>query len=429
MEKYLRDRLDRVAKVLDLKDEVLVVGAGDFISIPGGQDQVYEFKAHLEYRFLADRCAPRGVMALDPKTGWTHFLPEVTEDERVWEGREPEAFDDAVPLSEFPAWISERSGRPIVNLGEPVEGTNAGSAVIDEIRAKFAAARRPKDAVEIERMHRAVAATAAGFAKARETIATGVSERRVKVELEAEFFRRGGDCTGYHTIVCTGTNAAVLHFSPSHREIAKGDLVLIDAGAQIDGYTADVSRTYGSDGNIPGNGETKGFAADLYQVVLAAQIKAVDACRAGTEFRDLHLAAARDMTEGLIELGVLKGSADSLIERDVHAMFFPHGLGHLVGLGVRDASGYLPGRERSKRFGLSALRVDMPLGEGFIITIEPGLYFIPALLNDPRRREAFASDVDWNVVDQHIAVGGVRIEDNVLVTAGEPDNLTRGIPK
>lgn len=429
MEAYLRERLERVSKQLDLKDEVLVIGAGDFIPIPGGQDQVYEFKAHLEYRYLADRNTPRGVMALDPKTGWTHFLPEVTEDERVWEGREPEAFDDAVPLAQLAGWLGERAGRPIVHLGEPVEGSSASSAMIEEVRAKFAAARRPKDATEIERMRRAVAATAAGFVKARETIAPGTSERRVKVELEAEFFRRGGDCTGYHTIVCAGTNAAVLHFSPSHREIAKGDLVLIDAGAQIDGYTADVSRTYGSDGNLPGEGETKGFAAELYQVVLAAQKKAVHACRAGTEFRDLHLAAARDMTEGLIELGVLKGSADSLVERDVHAMFFPHGLGHLVGLGVRDASGYLPGRERSKRFGLSALRVDMPLDEGFIITIEPGLYFIPALLNDPKRREAFASDVDWNVVDQNISVGGVRIEDNILVTAGEPDNLTRDIPK
>ncbi|HEY5596348.1 MAG TPA: M24 family metallopeptidase, partial [Candidatus Bipolaricaulota bacterium] len=112
----------------------------------------------------------------------------------------------------------------------------------------------------------------------------------------------------------------------------------------------------------------------------------------------------------------------------VSALFFPHGLGHLVGLGVRDASGYLPGRRRSRRPGLKNLRLNLPLQPGYVVTIEPGLYFIPALLGDQRRRQ-FKHQVHWQRVDRLLALGGVRIEDNVLVTAGEPDVLTAGIPK
>src|SRR5439155_10565808 len=117
------------------------------------------------------------------------------------------------------------------------------------------------------------------------------------------------------------------------------------------------------------------------------------------------------------------------VERDAHALFFPHGLGHLVGLGVRDASGFLPGRPRSKRFGLAYLRMDLPLEVNYVTTIEPGIYFIPALLQDPQRRETYADAVNWAKVDTLLDVGGVRIEDNVLVTERGAENLTAGIAK
>ena len=141
------------------------------------------------------------------------------------------------------------------------------------------------------------------------------------------------------------------------------------------------------------------------------------------------MAAARDMDEGLVGLGILRVGPDALVEQDAHALFFPHGLGHLVGLGVRDASGYLPGRQRSKRFGLAFLRCDFPLQPGFVTTVEPGLYFIPALLNDPERRARYRDAVDWAKVDGLVGFGGIRIEDDVLVTDGAPEVLTAAIPK
>src|SRR5262249_25335786 len=149
-------------------------------------------------------------------------------------------------------------------------------------------------------------------------------------------------------------------------------------------------------------------------------------CRAGKEFKDLHLETAADMVRGLIHLGILKGDPQGRVEDGSYALFFPHGLGHLVGLGVRDASGLYPGRQRDPRPELETLRLDLPLEPGYVTTIEPGLYMSPVLLNSRERRERFAQQVDWDKVDRLLAsgeFGGIRIEDNVVVTQGDPENL------
>lgn len=185
---------------------------------------------------------------------------------------------------------------------------------------------------------------------------------------------------------------------------------------------SDVTRTYVV-------GPPSAFQRDLFQVVLAAEEHAIARCVPGAEWREIHLAAAVEMTAGLVSLGVMRGSAESLVEQEAHTLFFPHGLGHMVGLGVRDASGLLPGRTKSTRASLSTLRMDLPLAPGYVVTVEPGLYFIPALLNDPKRRERYRDCVNWPLAESHLSLGGVRIEDNVLVTAGAPENLTAAIPK
>lgn len=424
MEKYLDARRQRVAAAWNLSNEIVLTASGELIPVPGGADQCLPFLPHTEYRYLADHDEPGCIVAFDPQSGWCEFRPPVEEPERVWEGRQPIEWSEAIrPMTEFDGWLASRSSRPIASLGSVLPNINIDSELTAVIRECLFQARRPKDDVEMNRIGRAVAATVAGFRRAREVIRPGVTERQIQVELEAEFFRHGGTRTGYNTIVGAGSNAAVLHFTPTDRAVGKDDLVLIDAGAEIDGYTADVTRTFGA------QGEPTGFRRDLYQVVLSAQKAAVERCAPGVEFRDIHMSAARDMAAGLVELGILKGNADDLVERDAHALFFPHGLGHLVGLGVRDASGYLPGRERSQRFGLSALRIDLPLDVGYVVTIEPGLYFIPALLTDDARRTQFVDCIDWTKVDGLLDVGGVRIEDNILITKDGYENLTVGIEK
>ncbi len=424
MSNYLTYRRARVAKAWNLTNEIVLCHGGDLIPVPGGADQVFRFVPDTEYRYLADHDEPGCLVAFDPKTGWVEFRPPVLEAERVWEGRPPFDWSDAIrPMTEFDAWLTDRASRPIANLGSRMPLIAAAPELTASVRERLMQARRPKDDVELARMRAAVAATVAGFRRASEYIEPGVTERQIQIELECEFFRHGGDRPGYNTIVGTGTNAAVLHFTPGKRVVGESDLVLIDAGAEIEGYTADVTRTYFA------SGKPNGFRGDLYNAVLSAQKTAVEKCKPGKEFRELHLETARDMSASLVELDILTGDVDNLVERDAHALFFPHGLGHLVGLGVRDASGYLPGRKRSTRFGLAALRIDLPLDVGYIVTVEPGLYFIPALLTDETRREQYRDAINWSRVDGLLDIGGVRIEDNLLITPDGHENLTAAIPK
>ena len=419
MTTYLERRRARIAAAWGLTDEIVLVGAGEPISQPGGQDQTYPFLSHSEYFYLADRECVGGLVAFDPKEGWTDFVLDVTEDERVWEGRTDV---EGTPLSGFPAWLAARRGRKVAMLGVALHDVAADAGGTAEAREKLQQAIRPKDETELDRMRRATTATAAGFAAVQRLIRPGVTEREIQIELETEFFRHGGERTAFGTIVGAGTNSGVLHFTPGARPVREGDNVLIDAGAEVGRYASDITRTYRA-------GPQEGFFRDLYQVVLNGQVKGIQRCRTGAEWREVHLAVARDLAEGLVALGILRGAPDSLVEQDAHALFFPHGLGHLVGLGVRDASGYLPGRKRSTRFGLAFLRCDFPLQPGYVITVEPGLYFIPALLKDPERRSRYRDAVNWTKVDTLLGFGGIRIEDDVLVTAGEPEVLTAAVPK
>lgn len=418
-------RRARIAPQLGLTDEILLVGAGHPIPKPEISDALLPFIAHQEYYYLTGHVdANGGIVAYDPKGGpgggWVSFVPEVTEMDRVWEGKEQ------LPgelLGRFPAWLAARQGRRIVMLGAPVAGLTVDEARTAAVREAYKHARRPKEPVEIGLMQRCAAAATAGYAKIQPLLRPGVSERALQIELEAEYFRHGAQVTGYDSIVGVGAQSAVFHGSPSPDRVARdGDFILIDSGPQLDRYVIDVTRTYVA-------GKPSAFQRDLAQAVLGAQIRACDRCRPGMEWKDLHFSTAADMLGGLVAMGVMKGDPASLVEQDAHTLFFPHGIGHMLGLGVRDASGLEPGRTKDPRPSLRSLRMDLILRPGYIVTVEPGLYFIPAILNDPARREKYREAVNWPLVDQHLGLGGVRVEDNILVTDGAPVNLTAAIPK
>lgn len=419
----LAPRRARLAAALKLTDEILLVGAGAPVPLPENTDQTYPFRAHSEFFYVTGLECAGAIAAFDPRdgprAGWHLFVPQVTEDERVWSAQTQQRGE---PLAALPAWLTARRGRPVAMLGAPLPGARADDAATIKAREAFTHARRPKDPAELATLRRAAVATAAGYARAAALIAPGVTERAVQIELEAGFFRHGAQRPGYGTIVGSGPNAAVLHFEPTARAARRGEFVLIDAGAEVDRYVIDVTRTYVA-------GRPSAFQRDLYQIVLAAEEAAIRRCTAGAEWRDIHLQAAVEMTAGLVTLGLMRGGAESLVEQEAHLLFFPHGVGHLVGLGVRDASGLLPGRARDPRPCLRNLRMDLPLQPGYVVTVEPGLYFIPAILHDPKRRRQYRHCVRWDKVDPHLALGGVRIEDNVLVTSGAPDVLTAAIPR
>jgi Xaa-Pro aminopeptidase len=227
----------------------------------------------------------------------------------------------------------------------------------------------------------------------------------------------GGDFLAFETVVAAGEHAAVLHFSPTARELRDGDLLLVDAGAEHRGYASDVTRTYAVGGTFGAE------QALVYETVRRAGETAIAACRPGTEWHDVHRAAARVIAEGLVELGVLRGSPETPVESGAAKLFFPHGVGHLVGLGVRD-TGPASNESREPTPDLPRLRVDIPLGPRQAWTVEPGIYFVPALLARERGRHG----VDWDRVDELHGFGGVRLEQNVLITDDGCEILTASVP-
>lgn len=421
IESQLARRRAAVAAEWEGQEAVVLIGAGAPIHRPGRDDLTYPFQAHSEYVYLTDRNRPDGVLAFDPAEGWTEFLAPVTAEERLWSGAGDDA-PDGPTTDALPAWLDARRGRPTAWLGAPAPGADGDDTLAGELRYGLAAVRRPKDAIEIDRMRTAQRATRAAFAAAVPLLRAGVSEREVQIELEAAAFRHGAESMAYDTIVGGGANSAVLHFPPSSRRFADGDLVLIDAGAQHLGYVSDITRTY------PAGGRLSAAQQELFDVVHRAQRAAIERCVTGVEWRDVHLTASLIIAEGLAGFGVLRGDPQSLVAAGAVSLFFPHGVGHLVGLGVRDAGGTPLRERRDEPKPFPNLRIDLPLAPGMVVTVEPGLYFVPALLQDPEHRRTHRDMVDWDAVDRLIGFGGIRIEDNVLITGDGHEVITADVP-
>jgi Xaa-Pro aminopeptidase len=421
---HLSGRRAAAAASWNLSDGFVVIGAGEPLPIPGRYDRTYPFRSHSEYFYLTDRERPGGVLAFDPKEGWFEFLAPVTRDELIWTGTEDAQAgvpDGAYDVSELARWLEERRGRRCGCLGAAVPGVSSDARLEDDLRYALTDVRRGKDDVELARMRTAEEATRSGFLALDGLIAEGQTERQIQTELEAQFFRRGADFLAFETIVAGGSHSAVLHFAPTTRPLAAGELVLVDAGGEYRGYTSDITRTY------PVSGAFTPEQAELYAVVREALAAATQACKPDVEWRDVHRAAAQVVGDGLVAFGILRGATESLFERGAVSLFFPHGVGHMVGLGIRDAGGVLRDRDEPGA-GFPSLRVDLPLRAGYTMTVEPGIYFIPALLRDQTKRAELRDAVDWDRVDALLGFGGIRLEDNVLITDSGCEVLTSRVP-
>jgi len=399
-------------------DAVVVIGAGELIPRPGRADLTYPFQAHSEYLYLTDRNRPGGVLVFDPAEGWTDFVAPVTAEEVLWSGA-PADSGEGEDVAGVDGWLQARAGRPLAVLGAAPPGVAGDAARARELRYDLNSIRRRKDELELARMRAAAAVTAAGFAETVPRLRAGATEREIQVELELAFLRAGADAVAYDTIVGAGADAAVLHFAPGPRPLADGEVVLIDAGGEVRHYVSDVTRTY------PVGDGFDAAHAQWHAVVHAAQRAAIELCTVGTEWLDVHRAAGVVLASGLTDLGLLHGDPEGLVDSGAIRLFFPHGIGHLVGLGVRDAAGPLRGRETG-RPGLT--RIDLPLEPGHVVTVEPGLYIVPALLTDPEHRARYSGAVDFARAEAMAGFGGIRIEDNIHVTADGPENLTAAIP-
>jgi Xaa-Pro aminopeptidase len=262
-------------------------------------------------------------------------------------------------------------------------------------RRMLAEMRLRKSAAELEVLRTAAAITCEAHVAGMRTGRPGAWEYEVEAAVDTTFKRRGGNGPGYTSIVGGGANACILHYITNREQLRDGDLCLVDAGCEYGFYTADVTRTW------PVNGRFTAPQRDVYAIVLEAQLAAIDAARAGRPYKGMHDAAVRVLTAGMVDLGLLDGEVDGLIAREAYRKYYMHGTGHWLGLDVHDAGAYWAGlRSRD-------------LEPGHVLTVEPGIYVAP---DDEDAPEALRGI-------------GIRIEDDILVTGGDPENLTAACPK
>jgi Xaa-Pro aminopeptidase len=253
-----------------------------------------------------------------------------------------------------------------------------------------------KRGAELEALRRAVRVSAEAHVRAMKATRPGMAEYEVQAEVEYVFRKHGARAPGYGTIVGSGPNACVLHYVSNRRTMQAGELLLVDAGAEVDYYTGDVTRTW------PVSGRFSTPQREIYDLVLRAQDEVIAMVRPGTPWSALNERATRVLTEGLVDLGILQGSVDALVESKAFKPFYMHSVGHWLGLDVHDAGSYATDGKPTR-----------PLESGMVLTVEPGLYFAPGTEKTPAR---------WAGI-------GVRIEDDVLVTEAGCEVLSREAPK
>jgi Xaa-Pro aminopeptidase len=254
--------------------------------------------------------------------------------------------------------------------------------------------RQVKSAEEIALLQRAVDVTGAGIEAAARDTRPGMHEYEVQAVLEAEYRRLGSPRNGFPSIVASGANSCTLHYTSNRRLIEDGDLLLLDTGAEVAYYGADVTRT------VPANGAFTPEQRAVYDVVHAANLAGIERCTPGATVDDVHRAASEIVVQGLIDLEILSGEVDALIEEGAHRPYFMHSTSHWLGLDVHDVGVYKTGDAPTE------------LADGMVLTVEPGIYLAP----------------DAEGVPEPLRGIGIRIEDDVLVTSDGHRNLSEGIP-
>jgi len=414
-----RDKLSVKWNAVLKSDEVVLVCSGEPIQKPGGLDQTYTFIPHPAYFWLTGRRREGEVIIYNKNTGWQEFQKPFTRDQMVWEGDKKDllvedAGNDIHQLSDF---LNSNKFSTIYKLGQTGESIAQGTHF--ELRTLLDQTRRKKDVVEIKLIKHAADIAVSGYNEIYRIVKPGVTEKEIQVTYESEIFRRGAHTVPYDSIVGSGTNSAILHALPTPKIVAEQELVFVDAGVDVFGYCVDITRVFASSANMPTQHKS------LYELVLKVQKECMRMAGPGVYWRDVHSKAAIMFTEGLMNMGILKGNLSQLIEKEVVSVFFPHGLGHLVGLHVRD-TGHEENPDPKLYFGA---RLRIQLEEDHLITVEPGLYFIKALLTTTETRSRFKDDIVWPELDKWMHVGGIRIEDNILITKDGNENLTVNVEK
>ena len=413
--------------------ERMIRGGGGVAVVPTSPEQArnrdthYPYRADSYFQYLTAFTEPEAVLVIvvgrgDVSPQSILFCREKNLEREIWDGfrhgpdgaREVFGFDAAHAVGELDAKLPELlADQPVLwfsvgqdagwdrRIAAALNTVRAESrsgkhapATIRDVRAELDAMRLVKDDAELGIMRRAAAISTGAHVRAMRFVAPGHFEYEVEAELLHEFRRLGCEYPAYTSIVAGGANACVLHYVGNDQVLRDGDLLLIDAGGELGGYASDITRSF------PVNGRFSGPQADVYDMVLDAQAAAIAAVRPGATFADPHKAALRVLAQGMIDMKLLTGSLDAVIESESYKRFYMHRTSHWLGKDVHDAGEYKAGEHWA------------PLVPGMVLTIEPGCYIRPT--DDVPK--AF-----WNI--------GVRIEDDAVVTADGCEIITLAAPK
>jgi Xaa-Pro aminopeptidase len=444
--KYLAARRQRLMQAVG--GPIVLMGHGPLArNYPAN---TYPFRQDSSFLYYTGCNRPGAVALLTPEKGLELFVPEPHEDEALWHGPqeglrelgERLGAEHVHPRSEAPARLEKlRSAGAVhtVPVADPaalaelrsltgctlVPGAAGGQEGSERLVEAIVEQRLSKAPEELEQMRLAARVTLAAHREARALCRPGTTERQIASRVRSVFFEHA--CEEAYTSIVT-VRGEVLHCHDYSGTLAPGQMLLIDAGAESPvGYAADVTRTF------PVSGRFDPLQRDLYELVLAAQEACIAMCRPGVSYRDVHTEACRVLAAGLCELGFLRGKPEDLLEQGAHAVFFPHGIGHPLGLDTHELrtygtrAGWAAPLQKDERPGKSG--ASWTLGQGMVFTVEPGLYFSPTLVHRAQYREWFRGLVDFERAERHLGLGGIRIEDDVLVTAGGPEVLSAAIPK
>jgi Xaa-Pro aminopeptidase len=390
------------------------------------RDVEYPFRPDSDFFYLTGFPEPEAVAVLVPGRSQGEYLifcRERDPEMELWNGSRTglegacEAYqaDDAFPVGDIDdilPGLMENRDRVFYAMGYYADFDQRVLAWVNQIRnrsrtgvsapAEFVALdhvlhdmRLFKSKEEVGNLRKAMAISNRAHRRAMAACRPGLREYQIEAELMYEFVHGGSEAPAYQPIVAAGANACVLHYTENRAPLKDGDLLLIDAGAEYECYASDITRTY------PVNGRFKPAQKAIYEVVLAAQEAAIDQVRPGNHWNNPHEAAVQVIAQGLVDLGLLKGKAATVMKKELYKKFYMHRTGHWLGMDVHDVGDYKVGGE---------WRVFEP---GMVTTIEPGIYIQG---NDPQVDRKW-----WDI--------GVRIEDDVLVTNGDPQVLSHDVPK
>ena len=399
--------------------------------IPGAReatrsnDTNYRFRQDSDFFYLTGFEEPDAIAVIKPSdtNKYVLFVRPHDPEREIWDGRRA-GVEGAVsefgahaafPIAEFNSKLREiliDTDTLYYRLGV---NRDLDDSIVREIAAMRGVNRKPihppqtivdpasiihemrvvKGPEELEIMQTAADIAAEAHVEAMKAVRPGMKEYQVEALIEQVFRQRGAAGPAYTSIVGGGPNATVLHYINNNAELRDGDLVLIDAGAEYKGYASDITRTF------PINGRYSKAQREIYDLVLKAQMSCVEMVRPGVTHDQLKQHSIEVLTEGMVELGLLKGDPEELIKEKKHEQFYMHGLGHMIGIDVHDVGKYYFGQE------------SRPLEPGVVMTVEPGLYISPNTKDVP---------------EQYLGIG-VRIEDDVLCTNNGPRVLTNKVPK